>query len=63
MADDNAKGMVKGPKIGSATRKRLADITNLQQHQLKAVNQEVKQLPISLTTKEYIEKLQRVCLY
>ncbi|XP_041022372.1 SHUGOSHIN 2 isoform X1 [Juglans microcarpa x Juglans regia] len=59
--DGNAKGMVKGPKIGSAPRKRLADITNLQQQQqqLKAVNQDVKQLPISLTTKEYIEKLRK----
>ncbi|KAG2729752.1 hypothetical protein I3760_01G264400 [Carya illinoinensis] len=58
--DGNAKGMVKGPKIGSAPRKRLADITNLQQQQqLKAVNQDVKQLTISLTTKEYIEKLRK----
>uniref|UniRef100_A0A7N2MD82 Shugoshin C-terminal domain-containing protein n=1 Tax=Quercus lobata TaxID=97700 RepID=A0A7N2MD82_QUELO len=56
--DDKTKGMVKGSKIGSAPRKRLADISNLQQRP-RPVDQEVKKLPVSLTTKEYIEKLQR----
>lgn len=61
MADDKAKGVVKGSKIGSALRRRLADISNLQQ-QPKQVNQEAKQMPISLTAKEYVEKLQKVYL-
>lgn len=56
--DDKTKGMVKGSKIGSVPRKRLADISNLQQRP-RPVDQEVKKLPVSLTTKEYIEKLQR----
>ncbi len=60
MADDKTKGMVKGSKIGSAQRKRLADISNLPQRP-RPVNEDVKQLPLSLTTEEYIEKLQRVC--
>lgn len=60
VADDKTKGMVKGSKIGSAPRKRLADISNLQQRP-RPVDHEVKQLPVSLTTKEYTEKLQRVC--
>lgn len=55
------KGVVKGSKIGSAARRKLADISNLQQRP-KMVNQEAKQLPISLTTKEYVEKLQKVYL-
>lgn len=62
MADDKAKGVVKGSKIGSALRRRLADISNLQQQQPKQVNQEAKQMPISLTAKEYVEKLQKVYL-
>lgn len=61
MADDKTKGVVKGSKIGSAARRKLADISNLQQRP-KMVNQEAKQLPISLTTKEYVEKLQKVYL-
>ncbi|GMY09307.1 SHUGOSHIN 1 [Fagus crenata] len=56
--DDKTKGMVKGSKIGSAQRKRLADISNLPQRP-RPVNEDVKQLPLSLTTEEYIEKLQR----
>ncbi|KAB1219011.1 Shugoshin-1 [Morella rubra] len=52
------EGVEKGPKIGGAQRKRLADISNLQQSP-KPVSQNVKQLPISHTTKEYIEKLQK----
>ncbi|XP_062156453.1 SHUGOSHIN 2 isoform X2 [Alnus glutinosa] len=56
--DDMTKGVVKGSKIGSAARRKLADISNLQQRP-KMVNQEAKQLPISLTTKEYVEKLQK----
>ncbi|XP_040998260.1 SHUGOSHIN 1-like isoform X2 [Juglans microcarpa x Juglans regia] len=55
--NDRIKG-AKGPKIGSAPRKRLADISNLQK-QPKPVNQDVNQLPFSLTAKEYIEKLQK----
>lgn len=62
MADDKAKEVVKGSKIGSALRRRLADISNLQQQQPKQVNQEAKQMPISLTAKEYVEKLQKVYL-
>jgi hypothetical protein len=61
VADDMTKGVVKGSKIGSAARRKLADISNLQQRP-KMVNQEAKQLPISLTTKEYVEKLQKVYL-
>ncbi|KAG6728317.1 hypothetical protein I3842_02G167700 [Carya illinoinensis] len=57
VGNDRIKG-AKGPKIGSAPRKRLADISNSQQ-QPKPVNQDVNQLPISLTTKEFIEKLQK----
>lgn len=56
--DDKMEGVEKGPKIGGAQRKRLADISNLQQSP-KPVSQNVKQLPISHTTKEYIEKLQK----
>ncbi|GAV67650.1 Shugoshin_C domain-containing protein [Cephalotus follicularis] len=65
LVDNQSKGekMTKGYTIGSAPRKRLADISNLQQRP-KPANQDAnwQQQNISLATKEYIDKLRKVCI-
>lgn len=60
--DNKIKGgkIAKGSSIGSTSRKRLADISNLQHQQPKPAIQQVKQQFDSLTNKEYIDNLQKV---
>lgn len=62
MPDNKAKGekIAKGLSIGSNSRKRLADISNLQPQQPKPSIQQVKQQFDSDTNKEYIDNLQKV---
>ncbi|XP_050155003.1 SHUGOSHIN 2-like isoform X4 [Malus sylvestris] len=59
--DNKAKGekIAKGLSIGSNSRKRLADISNLQQQRPKPSIQQVKQQFDSDTNKEYIDNLQK----
>ncbi|XP_068328647.1 SHUGOSHIN 2-like [Pyrus communis] len=59
--DNKAKGekIAKGLSIGSHSRKRLADISNLQPQQPKPSIQQVKQQFDSDTNKEYIDNLQK----
>ncbi|BBG97773.1 Shugoshin [Prunus dulcis] len=61
MEDNKIKGgkIAKGSSIGSTSRKRLADISNLQHQQPKPAIQQVKQQFDSLTNKEYIDNLQK----
>lgn len=51
--------IVKG-SCGNTPRKRLADITNLQEKKSKPTTRVEKPLSISPTTKEYIEHLHQV---
>lgn len=62
MSDNKAKGgkISKGLSIGSSSRKRLADISNLQQQWPKPSVQQEKQQFDSDTNKEYIDNLQKV---
>ncbi|XP_050109329.1 SHUGOSHIN 2-like isoform X2 [Malus sylvestris] len=59
--DNKAKGgkISKGLSIGSSSRKRLADISNLQQQWPKPSVQQEKQQFDSDTNKEYIDNLQK----
>ncbi|BFG22369.1 hypothetical protein CerSpe_086430 [Prunus speciosa] len=59
--DNKIKGgkIAKGSSIGSTSRKRLADISNLQHQQPKPAIQQVKQQFDSLTNKEYVDNLQK----
>ena len=49
-------------KMDSAQRKKLADISNLQQR-FKPTSQDFKRRSTTLTTKEYIEKLHKVYMF
>ncbi|XP_021824317.1 SHUGOSHIN 2 isoform X2 [Prunus avium] len=59
--DNKVKGgkIAKGSSIGSTSRKRLSDISNLQHQQPKPAIQQVKQQFDSLTNKEYVDNLQK----
>ncbi|KAF3434062.1 hypothetical protein FNV43_RR25165 [Rhamnella rubrinervis] len=51
--------ILKGTPIGAATRKKLADISNMQNQQPNPANQDTKQQATKLATKEYVDKLHK----
>ncbi|KAF8395283.1 hypothetical protein HHK36_019226 [Tetracentron sinense] len=50
--------MTKGSSLGSVVRKKLSDITNLQQRP-KSLNKDEKSRPVSSTTKEHVDQLHK----
>lgn len=57
------ENIVKKPSIGGPTRKRLMDISNLQNQKPNLANQDAKHQSTKVVTEEYVDKLHKVYLF